>query len=204
MRVIEVFADVACPFTHMGLRRLAAERDARGRRDVIIHVRAWPLELVNGQPFDPEFLATEITAMRASVAPDLFVGFDPATFPRTTLLALGLSAAAYRRDYSTGEHVALALRDELFERGTDISSPSALATIAQRFEMVVPDLAEERDAIIADWNDGRSRGVVGSPYFFVAGEGFFCPTLTINHDDSGFKVAIDEPALAAFLAVCFA
>jgi hypothetical protein len=30
MRQIEVFADVACPFTHVGLRRLIAERDAGG------------------------------------------------------------------------------------------------------------------------------------------------------------------------------
>jgi len=30
VRVLEVFADVWCPFTHVGLRRLIEERDRRG------------------------------------------------------------------------------------------------------------------------------------------------------------------------------
>ena len=33
MTVIEVYADITCPFTHVGLHRIAAERDARGRHD---------------------------------------------------------------------------------------------------------------------------------------------------------------------------
>ena len=49
---IEVFADIWCPFTHVGLRALAEERAHRGRTDVTLWVRAWPLELVNGAPMD--------------------------------------------------------------------------------------------------------------------------------------------------------
>ena len=56
MPVIEVFADVACPFTHIGLRRLVEQRAALGRDDVTLLVRAWPLELVNGKPLDPAFI----------------------------------------------------------------------------------------------------------------------------------------------------
>src|SRR5262245_18171405 len=48
-RLIEVFADVVCPFTHVGLRRLVGYRERAQREDVAIRVRAWPLELVNGE-----------------------------------------------------------------------------------------------------------------------------------------------------------
>ena len=36
---IEVFADITCPFTHVGLRRVAAEFGDQ----VQVRVRAWPL-----------------------------------------------------------------------------------------------------------------------------------------------------------------
>lgn len=36
MTCIEVFADVVCPFTHVGLRRLSEERHVRGRRNTAI------------------------------------------------------------------------------------------------------------------------------------------------------------------------
>ena len=54
---VEVFADVLCPFTHVGLPRFVDRRRALGRADVTLQVRAWPLEIVNGQPLDPPFIA---------------------------------------------------------------------------------------------------------------------------------------------------
>ena len=50
---IEVFGDIWCPFTHVGLRTIEDRRSRAGRTDVAIRVRAWPLELVNGRPLDP-------------------------------------------------------------------------------------------------------------------------------------------------------
>ena len=64
MKTIEVFADISCPFTHVGLRRLVEERARLGRDDVVLHVRAWPLELVNGAPITGDFVGTEIDALR--------------------------------------------------------------------------------------------------------------------------------------------
>ena len=78
---IEVFADVVCPFTHVGLRRLSEARRARDMSPPM-RVRAWPLEWVNGAPLDTDLAAMEIAAFREQVAPELFAGFDPATFPR--------------------------------------------------------------------------------------------------------------------------
>ena len=80
MSRVEVFADIVCPFTHVGLRRLSEAR--RGREtSPVVRVRAWPLEWLNGAPLDPDIVAREIDALRAQVAPDLFAGFDAATFP---------------------------------------------------------------------------------------------------------------------------
>ncbi|MFZ4518319.1 MAG: disulfide bond formation protein DsbA, partial [Microthrixaceae bacterium] len=72
MPTIEVFADVSCPFAHVGLRRVVQERDRRGRTDVVLRVRAWPLEVVNGEALDGPHVAEKVDALRAQVAPDLF------------------------------------------------------------------------------------------------------------------------------------
>src|SRR5205823_264116 len=94
MTRIEVFADVMCPFTHVGLRRLVSARDAADAT-VRLRVRAWPLELINGEPLRVTLVAREIDELRAQVAPDLFTGFDAHTFPATSIPAFGLVAAAY-------------------------------------------------------------------------------------------------------------
>lgn len=83
MNEIEVWADVWCPFAHIGIRRLVEERDRRGSA-VHLRVRAWPLELVNGRPLDAAFIAEEIDEIRPQVAPDLFVGFRQDAFPSSS------------------------------------------------------------------------------------------------------------------------
>ena len=201
-RVVEVFADVWCPFTHVGLRRLVAQRARLGRDDVVIRVRAWPLELVNGEALADALVAHEIAALRAAVAPDLFRGFDPARFPSTTLPALALTAAAYARDDRTGEAVALALRTALFEERRDIADPSELAEVARAHDLDLPHEHDEA-SIRADWDEGRRRGVIGSPHFFVDGHGFFCPTLKIRRIRDAFEITTNAVALEEFVAEVF-
>ena len=118
LRVVEVFADVLCPFTYVGLRRLAVERDRRRRRDVVLRCRAWPLELVNGRPLDPAEVAEEVAALRRSVAPGLFRGFDAATFPRSSLRALTLAADADAVSVELGESVSFALPRRVVRGGS--------------------------------------------------------------------------------------
>lgn len=193
--IIDVWADVACPFTHVGLARLTQRRDAAAA-DTWFRVHAWPLEWVNGRPLDPEFVAEEISALRAQVAADLFRGFDPDAFPATSVPALALTAAAYARGPEVGERTALAVRDALFERGLDVSEPEVLSTLAD--ELGIGDLAADEGAVRAEYDEGKERGVVGSPYFVVRGEGFFCPSLQIAHGDDGFAVEFDVEAFEDF------
>ena len=186
MAVIEVFADVRCPFTHAGLRRLIERREARGGGPAL-HLRAWPLELVNGEPMDVDLVHEEIRALREQVAPELFAGFSPATFSSTSLPALALSAAAYDRGVEAGEKVALALRWALFEEGRDIADPDVLGDIARSVGLTWED-GDVGQRVFEEWREGEARGVVGSPHYFLGGEGWFCPTLDINRDDAGFHV----------------
>ena len=137
MTVIEVFADVACPFTHVGLRRFVERRAELGRDDVTLRVRAWPLELVNDHPLDPHFIAEEVDDIRRQIAPALFQRFSEASFPVSSLPALTLAAAAYEVDLATGERVSLALRDLLFEQGIDIADTDVLARLATEHDVPV-------------------------------------------------------------------
>jgi predicted DsbA family dithiol-disulfide isomerase len=199
---IEVFADVRCPFAHVGLRRLFERRATAGRTDVVIWIRAWPLELVNDAPLDPHLIAEEVDELRAQVAPDLFSSFDEASFPATSLPALVLSAAAYEHSSSVGERVGLALRDALFERSRDITSPEVLLDIASDAGIGLP-AADARQHVYDDWNEGRRRHVVGSPHFFVGSESFFCPSLKITRIDGRLHITSDPAVFDSFLDDCF-
>ena len=165
MKIIEVFADIWCPFAHVGIRCVIDRRiQLLGRDDALLHVRAWPLELVNGAPLDPITTACHVEELR-QVAPDLFQGFDQGHFPTSTLPALAWVSAAYERDVRHGEAVSLALRNALFEGGVDISDPDALLSIARSVGIESFDVSNH-EAVMADWAEGRSRGVKGSPHFF--------------------------------------
>ena len=173
-----------------------------GRDDVVLRIRAWPLELVNGEPLDPSVTAEHIADLRTQVAPDLFAGFDPRHFPRTSLPALAVATTAYRRDDRTGEVVSFALRDALFEEGCDISRPEVLARIAATHG-IGPIGPEDDRAVLAEWQEGRSRSVKGSPHFFCGEREVFCPSLDIEKDEAGqLQIQRNAEDLDAFLVGC--
>lgn len=207
--ILEVFADVGCPFTHLGLVRFVDERKRRGRSDVVLRVRAWPLELVNGTPLDAAFIAEEVDDIRAQVAPHQFRSFTEAAFPTSTLPAMHLAAAADEAGPEVGEQVALALRDALFEEGLDVGDDAVLARIASDHGLTWPPGAGDRrhlDAVVRqDWAEGRERGVIGSPhFFFTSGDGYFCPALDVGRDERGhLRVHADPEGFAAFLNEVF-
>src|SRR5689334_9906602 len=129
---------MACPFTHVSLRRVVAERTARGSSRML-RVRAWPLQMVNGAPLDPGLVADEVAALRDTVASGLFAGFDRALVPKSSVLAFGLAAAAYAVDDVHGEAVSLAMRDALFEEGRDIADPAVLREIGEHVDVGLGD-----------------------------------------------------------------
>jgi predicted DsbA family dithiol-disulfide isomerase len=200
--VIEVFADIWCPFAHVGLRAIEEQRARTGRSDVVIEVRAWPLELVNGAPLDPDVTKEHADDLRAQVAPDLFRNLDVDRFPTSTLEALALVHRAYRTEFQVGERVSFALRDALFEEGQDISDPVVLEYLAHDLGVVTPD-ESDRTGVVADWHEGQQRGVLGSPHFFCGGADVFCPSLDITKDPvEGAAIVRDVSRLTKFLERC--
>ena len=201
--VIEVFADVWCPFTHVGLHAVDEHRRRTGRADVAIVVRAWPLELVNGAPLDPAAALAHAVELRDQVAPGLFAGIGSGRFPSSTLEPLALAARAYRTGPRAGERVSFALRDALFEEGLDVSDPAVLEQIAEGAGVAMPDDAD-RAAVLDDWAEGRRRGVQGSPHFFCGDVEAFCPSLRITKDPvHGASIEMDRSRLTEFLDRCF-
>ena len=202
MEELEVFAEITCPFAYVGLRHILRERTQRGQEEPLLRVRAWPLELINEAPFQAAAVMEKATALRDQVAPDLFSHINPANWPTTSLPAFALTAAAYRVDAHTGEGVAMALREALFEQGKDIADSQVLAEIAAEFG--VGTVSEDDVAsVMADWQEGTTRGVIGSPHFFHRETNMFCPTLTITHPEGGLHIEVDTATLDKFLATVF-
>jgi predicted DsbA family dithiol-disulfide isomerase len=200
MTIIEVFADIGCPFTHVGLHRFVERRAELDRPDVVLRVRSWPLEIVNGAPLDPDFIAEEVDEIREQAAADLFAGFQRDAFPATTVPAMELAAVAYRVSDELGEQVSIELRDLLFEQGVDVGDPATLARVAEQHQLDVPSDVHQ---VERDHAEGVRRGVIGSPHFFTPGGDFFCPSLDVGRDASGhLRVTADPAGFAAFLDDC--
>lgn len=194
---LEVFADITCPFTHVGLKRVVAEIEHLDE-DVEIIVRAWPLEWVNGEGLDAAAVTVKIAALRDQLGSGGFAGYRKDTWPASTISPLNLAADAFDVDAATGLAVSIAIRDALFEEGRDVGDPTVLAAIADRFGLPAPE-ADANERVRADYAEGQRRGVRGSPDFWVGDDEFFCPALTLGHDDSGLTAEFDAEGLDRFL-----
>ena len=199
MQTVEVYADITCPFTHVGLKRVVQHvRQMSAPAEVI--VRAWPLEWVNGTPLAVDPVLVKAQALTEQLGVDDFGGLRADAWPTTTIPALNLAASAYERDAATGLAVSLELRAALFERGEDIGDAQVLAAIAAAHGLPAP-AGETSPAVQADYDGGCKRGVRGSPHFFVASDDFFCPALDLGHDPDGHLTArFDADMLAEFFA----
>ena len=196
---LEVFADITCPFTHVGLKQVVGHV-AEMSEPVDVLVRAWPLEWVNGSPLDVEAVLVKAAVLSDQLGVDDFRGLRADRWPATTIPALELAAAAYARDAATGLAVSMELRAALFEQGVDVADPDALALIAAAHHLDADDPDLER-SIRSDYEAGQRRGVRGSPHFFMGDDDFFCPALDLGHDADGHLTArFDSAMLADFFA----
>ena len=201
---IEVYADIWCPFAHVGLRTVRDRRRRHGGEDPTIRVRPWPLELVNAAPMDPIKTLAHVEHLREQVAPTMFRDFAVEHFPTSTLDALALVERAYALDDRLGERASFEVRDALFEDGRDISDPNVREELADRWGVgAVTD--PDRAVVVESWHEGQARGVRGSPHFFCADRESFCPSLQIVNDpERGLQIQRDAQRLSDFLDGCLA
>jgi predicted DsbA family dithiol-disulfide isomerase len=199
MQTIEVYADITCPFTHVGLKRVVRHVTEMSE-PADVFVRAWPLEWVNGTPLAVDAVLVKAAALTDQLGVDDFSGLRADAWPTSTIPALNLAASAYERDAATGLAVSLELRAALFEHGDDVGDHDVLARIAAAHDLPAPPTEPSAD-VQADYDGGLERGVKGSPHFFVASDDFFCPALDLGHDADGHLTArFDADMLAAFFA----
>ncbi len=199
MQTIEVYADITCPFTHVGLKRVVQHVNDMSEPAEVV-VRAWPLEWVNGTPLSVDAVLVKAAALSEQLGIDDFAGLRADAWPTSTIPALNLAASASERDAATGLAVSLELRAALFERGENVEDADVLARIAAAHGLPVPAV-DTSAAVQADYDGGLARGVKGSPHFFVASDDFFCPALDLGHDDDGQLTArFDADMLADFFA----
>ncbi len=192
-----MFADITCPFTHVGLKRVV-EHVAEIDHPIEVIVRAWPLEWVNGTGLDVAAVVMKAGVLHDQLGVNDFAGLRDDCWPSTTIPALELAAAAYAIDAATGLAVSLALREAVFEQGRDVSDPDVLTDIAAAHGVTDREVG---DAVRADYDDGKARNVSGSPHFWVDSDDFFCPALELGHDaDDHLTARFDPEGLARFMA----
>jgi protein-disulfide isomerase-like protein with CxxC motif len=121
----------------------------------------------------------------------------------STLDALTLIARAYEIDLSLGEVASFKVREALFEEGKDISDSSVLDDLAN--DLGISDFRDPSYASVhADWEEGKRRGVIGSPHFFHGTVGTFCPSLQMSKSpETGLTIHTDTSRLQEFLQQCF-
>jgi predicted DsbA family dithiol-disulfide isomerase len=194
---LEVFADITCPFTHVGLKQVT-DHVAAMSDPIDVVVRAWPLEWVNGAPLDVDAVMVKAAALHDQLGVDDFAGLTADAWPATTIPALNLAAQAYAVDAATGLAVSIELRTALFEEGRNVGDLDVLRRIAGRHGLQPPQI-EPLQAVEDDYAAGQRRGVRGSPHFFVGDDDFFCPALDLGRDADGHLTArFDRDMLADF------
>ena len=178
--IVEVFADVSCPFAHVGLRRFVEQRalvlTGRPRPSsprVAARARQW---LSARSPNRPRHMSRSFATKS-----------HPISSPASTL-DRSPNRHSRRWDWRP-PHIgsAIASGNGSAWRYAMLSSKPAATSATRRYsersrpnrESSVPT-SDAVDAVIADWEEGKRRGVRGSPEFFVKGRGYFCPTLDIT------------------------
>jgi len=107
MQTVEVYADITCPFTHVGLKRVVQHVSETSEPAEVV-VRAWPLEWVNGAPLDIGAVLVKAAALTDQLGVDDFVGLRADAWPTSTIPTHDLPApsggtsAAVQADYDGG------------------------------------------------------------------------------------------------------
>ena len=205
--MLTVFSDLHCPWAYVFAIRLRRAREEVGRPPVAW--RCWPLELVNrrGTPWDT--LSQEIPVL-AQLEPDHFAPPKRETWPSTLLPAMeGLKVAGELGGPVAADRFDEVARRAFFLEGRDLSIRPTLADVAAAAGLDRDafldafDGGGHRRAVVADWQEGRRRGVEGSPHAFLPdGTGIFNPGVGKVDWVRGIPVprGVEEGAVARLLA----
>jgi predicted DsbA family dithiol-disulfide isomerase len=196
---IVVFADIACPWSHLAVHRLHETRVALGLRDVVtFEPRAFPLEVVNERPTPRTTVDAEVAVVGALDPSAGWQRWQEDAYPITTLLALEAVQAAGQQGAWAAEALDRALRQALFAHGRNVSMRHEILDVARTCDGVDHDALRARldagaaRAAIFEQAEVARRAVRSSPHLFLAdGTDAPNPGVTTHWEgghDAGFPV----------------
>lgn len=208
---VQVWSDLLCPFTYVGLLRLRRARERLGLDGVVrLEHRTFPLELFNG-PHPRRGTDTEAVGL-GQIEPEaefrVWTAADD-LYPHTVLLAAESVHAANAQSLEAGEALDLALRRAFWTRSRSISHRQVILEEAGG----LPDGLLDVTVLAAALDDGRHRGdvmrdfavartdaVAGSPTFRLGdGSAVSNPGIQAHWDGpwaAGFPVVdSDDPGV---------
>ncbi len=213
MGTIELWGDIGCPWASLAVFRLRAARERLGLLDeVVVDLRAWPLELINGRSTPKRAIDAE-TAVIGSHEPALgwsaWRGPD-SRYPVSTLLALEAVQAC--KDDAVGGLAAsaeldLALRRAFYADSRCISRHDVIIDVAAGCDGVDHDALADRlengvarGSVFGQWRASEARGVQSSPHVFLPdGTGIVNPGMTHSWTEAqhgGYPVIdADDPSV---------
>jgi predicted DsbA family dithiol-disulfide isomerase len=204
--VLTVFSDLHCPWAYVFSIRLRRARTGLGQPPVAW--RCWPLELVNERGTHWDTVSQEVPVL-AQLEPDHFAPPRRETWPSTLLPAMeALKVAGELGGPQAADRFDEAARRAFFLDRRDLSIRPALVDLAVESGLDRDDFLDafdgggHRRSVIADWQEGRRRGVEGSPHAFLpGGSAVFNPGIGKIDWVRGIPVPreVDEGAIAKLL-----
>lgn len=206
-----MWADPGCPWATLALYRLhRARRDAGAEDRLVFDIRAFPLELLNGQPTPRLIVDAEIPVV-GGLEPDIGMSLWSGrvdAYPVTTLLAFEAIMAAKEQGAGPADRLDLALRLALFRDSLCISLHHVICEVAGRVEGLDAAALEDalrsgrhRPRVFTDKEEAESTGVQGSPHLFLPdGSDMHNPGITMHKTDDfgegGYPIVEkDEPGV---------
>jgi predicted DsbA family dithiol-disulfide isomerase len=176
---VTVWSDTGCPWASLALHTLRAAAAGRGQ-DLRIDHRAFPLELLNGQP-TPKFIVEPEVVTIGAHRPELGWGLwrgPEADYPSTTLLPLEAVQAAKAEAVGGlrgSDELDAALRHAFYAGSRCVSVLSVVLDVAAGCPHVDASALEAalargagRAEVFAQWRIAGTDAVQGSPHLFTA------------------------------------
>jgi predicted DsbA family dithiol-disulfide isomerase len=200
---ILVFSDIACPWSSLAIFRFYRDRARLGyENDLLLDLKAFPLELFNERPTPKHFMDKE-AALIATVEPEL--GWNPwskpdARYPGTSMPALEAVQAAKSQSFRASEQLDLKLRQAFWADSRSIYLRSEILKAAEACsEVDAALLADAIDHGTARWEimeqfrEAEKDHVQGSPHFFLRdGSHFHNPGVQMHWDRELKEPIIDK------------
>lgn len=209
-KTVVVFADIGCPWAHAAVHRFYETRARLGLEEIVLDVRAFPLEVFNSRPTPKRTLDAEIP-VAGGLSPDAgwqLWARQPFEYAVTTLPAMESVYAAKVQSVRGAETLDRLLRKAFFGESRTISMRHVILDVARSVpELDLDRLAKDLDSgtfrrnLFDDFELAKTSAVKGSPHFFAPdGSDFHNPGVKLHWEGdagTGFPV-VDEDDPSVF------